>query len=71
MDEQKPTFARFWAQNKTNLIIGLVISLICCVVVGQMGLLFSTPVWVLIALICWCVRTGVLYFGWKRDNGNH
>ena len=29
MDQNKPTFQRFWAQNKSNLLIGLIVSLIC------------------------------------------
>ena len=57
MDQNKPTFQRFWAQNKSNLLIGLIASLICCIVAGRMGL-----------LVCWCGRTGLLYLNWKREN---
>lgn len=68
MDQNKPTFQRFWAQNKSNLLIGLIASLICCIIAGRMGLLFPIWVWGLIALVCWCGRTGLLYLNWKREN---
>ena len=68
MDQNKPTFQRFWAQNKTNLLIGLVISLVCCIIIGRMGLLFPAWGWAIVAILCWCGRTVLLYLNWKREN---
>lgn len=60
-------FPRFWKQNAVSLIVGLVITLALCVVMGVKKLWFSLPAWVVIAVIFWLLRTVKLYLDWKRE----
>ena len=68
MEQKKPDFSGFWKEQGTNLIVGLVITLVLCIVMGVKGLVFSLPVWIAIALVFWLIRMGLLYLGWKRRN---
>lgn len=60
-------FPRFWKQTGTNLIIGLVITLVLCVIVGLQKVWFSLPVWIAIGVVFWVLRALMLYRNWKRN----
>lgn len=72
MDEKQTrkntSFAQFWKQNSSSLIIALIISMVICGIVGIRGLAFPLWVWILIGLVCWIGRMWLLYRSWKRDN---
>ena len=68
MEQKKPDFSGFWKEQGTNLIAGLVITLVLCILMGIQGIVFSLPVWIAIALVFWLIRLGLLYLGWKRRN---
>ena len=61
-------FPRFWKQMGTSLVIGLVITLVLCILMGVRKLWFSLPVWVAIAVVFWALRAVMLYFNWKRND---
>ena len=61
-------FPRFWKRMGTSLIIGLVITLVLCIVMGVQKLWFSLPVWVAIAVVFWVIRAVMLYLNWKRTD---
>lgn len=70
MEQKKPDFSRFWKEQGSNLIAGLVITLVLCILMGIQGLAFSLPVWIALALIFWLLRMWLLYRSWKRNNSD-
>lgn len=70
-DEQNNTpFRKFWQANGVNLIIGLVITLVICTIVGLRGILMPLPLWLALGIVCWLGRMGLVYRRWKRAGGD-
>jgi 4-hydroxybenzoate polyprenyltransferase len=70
--ENKDSFRRFWKVNGTNHLIALVVTLIMCGFVGSQlsarHYFITTPAWLLIGLVFWCLRLLLIYRAWKRDD---
>lgn len=66
--DNKDLFAKFWKRNGTNLIVALVITLVLCGLVGSQTATLSVPLWLIIGLVCWGIRSVYVFQKWKRDN---
>ena len=60
-------FPAFWKVMGTNLIIGLVITLALCVLVGVQKVWLSLPLWIAVGVVFWAIRALLLYRNWKRN----
>ena len=63
-------FKRFWKAMGVNLIAALVITLVLCGLVGAQTATLTVPLWLLLGLVCWLVRSGYLFHKWKQENGD-
>lgn len=71
VDQNKETrFRRFWRQNRVNLLVGLVICMVICVLAGLRGLLMPMPLWLALGLFCWLFRVWLVYLSWRRGGGD-
>lgn len=69
MDGHEETpFRRFWRQNRANLLVGLAVCLVLCLLAGIWGLLMPLPLWLALGAVCWLVRVGLVYRRWRSGN---